>query len=116
MLFLNLEFLSISFLIVYVGAIAILFLFTLIVVSPELQITNKSTIKKKPLFFFLLLLLHFVTKSQNGISERFAYEMVSQLYLLGPRGGNFNQRELMLNASDILAFGLNLYTKYQFPF
>jgi NADH-quinone oxidoreductase subunit J len=56
LLFLRLEFLSITFLVVYVGAIAILFLFVVML----LNIKHSELVEDKFEYFFLALLLAFV--------------------------------------------------------
>ncbi len=110
---LNAEFLSISFLIIYVGAITILFVFSLMVVN------NKVILEVKPLGLTTTLaglaLAHLSYALIKGLEYKLTYATVTNLYTNNRVGSlsDYNEWQVVYQTNDILLFANTMYTKYQ---
>lgn len=100
-LILEAEFLAITLILVYVGAVMVLFLFVVMMIDQEFEITKLGISKYSPLIictslFLLITLLLFVSP----------YNFGSDVILPEIRGSSYN----------IILLGLLLYNKYLFAF
>lgn len=107
------EFLALLFIIIYVGAVAILFLFAIMMLETKLTNLSGNIVKHLPIGFFfsfmLLVPLIFETNSQFNSSTIYTD---TSLYL----NRNENYYGLVETTSDIEGYGELLYTYFVLQF
>jgi NADH-quinone oxidoreductase subunit J len=109
LLVLECEFLALLFIVIYVGAIAVLFLFSVMMLESKLQNLSKNMVRHLPVgvlfcFFFVWPLISIITVYSNGNSNE------ALLYL-----NNFrNWYDIIDNVRDIEVYGQILYSYYVF--
>lgn len=109
LLVLECELLALLFIVIYVGAIAVLFLFSVMMLESKLQSLSKNTIRYLPVgmlfcLFFTWPLISAIQLHFNGNSDE------ALLYL-----NNFrNWYDIIDNAKDIEVYGQVLYSYYVF--
>lgn len=116
----HVEFLSYIFILVYVGGIAILFLFIIIMLNIKVSKVNKKNDVSSNIsgFIFLLLILIKIQSifykiiSLSFINSHYV-KLFSNMVLPSFQGDNFLYRIL---SNDIVVFGMILYTHYVFYF
>jgi len=116
----HVEFLSYIFILVYVGGIAILFLFIIIMLNIKVSKVNKKNDISSNIsgFIFLLLILikiqsiFYKIVSSSFINSHYV-KLFSNAIVPSFQGDNFLYRIL---SNDIVVFGMILYTHYVFYF
>lgn len=116
----HVEFLSYIFILVYVGGIAILFLFIIIMLNIKVSKVNKKNDVSSNIsgFMFLLLVLikiqstFYSIVSTSFINSHYV-KLFSNMVIPSFQGDNFLYRIL---SNDIVVFGMILYTHYVFYF
>lgn len=105
------EFLALIFLIIYVGAIAILFLFAIMMLESKLSSLSRNALKYFPVGFLfgLLLLLPFL----NEISASFGERACSSPFYLNKYQ---NWYDLIDSTNDIEVYGQLLYSYFVLQF
>ena len=104
------EFLALIFIIVYVGAIAVLFLFAVMMLDAKLQNLSRNLFKYIPVGFLFALgfLVPLLYKLPSGQSSRENSADGSSFYV--------NWYELINSSSDIDAYGQVLYSYFVLQF
>jgi NADH-quinone oxidoreductase subunit J len=104
------EFLALIFIIVYVGAIAVLFLFAVMMLDAKLQNLSRNLFKYMPVGFLFALgfLVPLLYKLPSGPSSRENSADGSSFYV--------NWYELIDSSSDIDAYGQVLYSYFVLQF
>ena len=106
------EFLALMLIIVYVGAVAVLFLFVLMMLETKVKYLNKSLIVYFP--FGILLNIIFFFEVINSVStDILSNSYLSYNYLIPNYNSYIN---LMNNLTDIQVFGHILYTHFVLQF
>jgi NADH-quinone oxidoreductase subunit J len=108
------EFLALLFIVVYVGAIAILFLFAIMMLEAKLSDLSKNVMKYLPVGFFfgLILLLPILDKISTNFSDKNQNSYYDSFYL-----NNFqNWYDLIDSVSDVEVYGQVLYSFFVLQF
>jgi NADH:ubiquinone oxidoreductase subunit 6 (subunit J) len=118
---LNFEFLPITFLIVYVGAIAVLFLFVLMMLNIKFAelVDNYSNILPVGIFFALLLLYQLIFLLRFEFELFDCFDRFSLYFLtdfLNTTRIKIDFLGLCLTNSNIKAIAVNLFTTFVFHF
>ena len=111
LLLLECEFLGLLFFIIYVGAIAVLFLFVVMMLDSKLHDLSKNFIKYIP--FGLILGSTFLFEIINLISKNFKMNPYKESFL---KNEYYNWYNIIDSAIDIEVFGQILYTHYVLQF
>lgn len=100
-LLLEAEFLAITLILVYVGAVMVLFLFVVMMIDQEFEITKLGVSKYSPIIMFTSLFL-----------------LVTLLFFISPYhfGSDVILPEFKGSSYNIILLGLLLYNKYLFAF
>ena len=101
-LFLNAEFIAAIQVIVYAGAILVLFLFVVLLLNLKEEITLRQIVGSWPLAFFITGLLFVAVTAALGA------------YVQGPAGSH--SIDVIQSQTHAKALGKLLYTEYLFPF
>jgi NADH-quinone oxidoreductase subunit J len=107
LLLLTVDFLSILFVVVYVGAIAVLFLFVIMMLNIKLVQINESVLRWVPLSFLLTLI--FVSEVLYVFTEAFTEHL-----FLGEFG--FSWLKQLINSETLSLFGGSLYFYFLYSF
>lgn len=105
------EFLGLLFILIYVGAIAILFLFSIMMLESKLNNLSKNSIKYFPIgfifgMFLLIFLFHEISISfDDSYNSNYFYLNIYQ-----------NWYDLIDSMSDVQVYGQVLYSYYVFHF
>jgi len=108
------EFLALLFIVVYVGAIAILFLFAIMMLEAKLSDLSKNVIKYLPVGFFFgaILLLPLLNEISGSFSDKNQNSYYNSFYL-----NKFqNWYDLIDSASDVEVYGQVLYSFFVLQF
>lgn len=110
LLLLDAEFLSIGFLIVYIGAVAVLFVFALMVTSMGqlLKRDKLSTIN----LISIAIITHLIYSTNTNFNYRLSYDTLPLFYL----EGIYNKPDMetfLITSYDILIFGKHMYTTHK---
>lgn len=108
LLFFNVEFLALMFIIIYVGAISVLFLFVIMMLNIKLIEVNDNLIKYLPisLFIFLIFVLDFYLIFSNTLLNILDYNKVIYIQWIN----------LLFKKSNIESLGILLFTDFFFIF
>jgi NADH-quinone oxidoreductase subunit J len=108
------EFLALLFIIVYVGAIAILFLFSVMMLESKLYNLNRNKIKYIPVGIFFSLLLLFPLLNEINTNKYFTNSnIVSKTFYIN----NYqNWYDLIDATNDVSVYGHVLYSYYVLQF
>jgi NADH:ubiquinone oxidoreductase subunit 6 (subunit J) len=116
----HVEFLSYVFILIYVGGIAILFLFIIIMLNIKVSKENKTNSLVSSLLSGFILLIFILIKVQNSISNFVQKSFFSSNYYLNKTGSlpNLPIDDVVpkILSNDILLFGTSLYSSYFFYF
>jgi len=105
------EFFAISFLMIYVGAIAILLVFGLMVVRSDIKLPRLSL--SIPAVILLGLIAKLIILACQQINVRFSYEVLPTYLTVTPGDSlNVGLLSLLEISNDINIFGLYLYNTY----
>jgi NADH-quinone oxidoreductase subunit J len=105
------EFLALLFVVVYVGAIAILFLFSIMMLESKLTNLSRNTIKYFPvgIIFSVVLLIPLI----NELNNTFGTEIVANSFYLNKYQ---NWYDLIDSTNDISVYGHVLYSYFVLQF
>lgn len=114
--FINIEYYALLFLIVYVGAIVVLFLFIIRIL--ELKLTNSITINKN-FFWYSLLLLFFICFINIICLDLFSLRSFLSLNndsvtLLTESNTTTNEISFLYQIDQLFVLGIRLYTEFKF--
>lgn len=114
--FINIEYYALLFLIVYVGAIVVLFLFIIRIL--ELKLTNSITINKN-FFWYSLLLLFFICFINSICLDLFSLRSFLSLNndsvtLLIESNTTTNEISFLYQIDQLFVLGIRLYTEFKF--
>lgn len=96
------EFLAFTLVIVYVGAVAVLFLFVVMMLDVDITSLKSSFAKNWPIALFFLTF--------------FMIDLIAIIMLGLKTGANIGLETLDSNLGSVTNIGLSLYTKYMLPF
>lgn len=105
------EFLALLFIIVYVGAIAILFLFSIMMLESKLSNLSRNTMKYLPVGFLFGILL--VTPLLREVSTFFGENLNSDIFYLNKYQ---NWYDLADSITDVEVYGQLLYSYFVLQF
>lgn len=105
------EFLALLFVVVYVGAIAILFLFSIMMLESKLTNLSRNTIKYFPvgIIFSVVLIIPLV----NALNTTFGTEIIANSFYLNKYQ---NWYDLIDSTNDISVYGHVLYSYFVLQF
>lgn len=105
------EFLALLFVVVYVGAIAILFLFSIMMLESKLTNLSRNTIKYFPvgIIFSVILIIPLV----NALNTTFGTEIIANSFYLNKYQ---NWYDLIDSTNDISVYGHVLYSYFVLQF
>lgn len=114
--FINIEYFALLFLIVYVGAIVVLFLFIIIIL--ELKLTNSITINKN-FFWYSILLLFFICFLNILCLDFFSLRSFfflnnENVALLTEANSKANEIGFLYQIDQLFVLGIMLYTEFKF--
>ena len=114
--FINIEYYALLFLIVYVGAIVVLFLFIIIIL--ELKLTNSIRINKN-FFWYSILLLFFIYFRSIVCLDLFSLRSFfflnnENLALLTEANTATNEVAFLYQIDQLFVLGIILYTEFKF--
>jgi NADH-quinone oxidoreductase subunit J len=122
LLILRVEFISLLFLVVYVGAVAVLFLFVIMMLNVKLNEVSDNSVSYMPLGFvlgvlFLLELSLIITGDLLPFSgEFFQRSTISQSLFSGAPFSHMHLESTMLVPNNMQLIGSVVYTDFFFPF
>jgi|694.fasta_scaffold29183_7 NADH-quinone oxidoreductase subunit J len=108
LLFFNVEFLALMFIIIYVGAISVLFLFVIMMLNIKLIEVNDNLIKYLPisLFIFLIFIFDFYLIFSNTLLNILDYNKIIYIQWIS----------ILFKKSNIESLGILLFTDFFFIF
>jgi NADH:ubiquinone oxidoreductase subunit 6 (subunit J) len=122
LLILKVEFISLLFLVVYVGAVAVLFLFVIMMLNVRLNEVTDNSVSYAPLglllgFLFLLEISLILTGDILPLLGTFTERSETAKTLLSGAASNYLQMETkLMNPTNIQLLGSIIYTDLIFPF
>jgi NADH-quinone oxidoreductase subunit J len=111
LLLFGLEFLAFVYLMVYVGAIAVLFLFVVMM----LDITTSTKTEKHPFFILAVFIVFCLLACELGLSVRGSFSLREPIYFYYAPVP-YSLTDLVDAPSNLAAIGVLLFTKNFFPF
>lgn len=122
LLVLRIEFISLLFLVVYVGAVAVLFLFVIMMLNVKLNEVSDSSVSYLPLglvlgVLFLIEVSLVMTNDLVSLSGEFLHRsLISQNMFSGSSASHMHLESIMYVSNNLQLIGAILYTDFFFPF
>jgi len=122
LLILKVEFISLLFLVVYVGAVAVLFLFVIMMLNVKLNEVTDNSVSYIPLglllgVLFLLEVSLILTGDILPLLGPFSHRSsIAQAHLAGSVTSHLNVEVSLLNPNNIQLIGNIMYTDLAYPF
>lgn len=113
-LFIGAEFLGISFLIIYIGAIAILFIFTLMVIDSETRVKVRGLSPMKLVTIGLFAMMGYSVNS--NLNYRINYEAFTSYLADQPANIVATVESVMFQSHDLMIFSILIYNNYKTMF